>query len=496
MSVRAALSRWVGAALVGVFVCTPCFATDTQTPLTLSQISARAVEAKYGRADAGWRDLARNINNGWTAPAAATGTALVVSTQKGPSPLLGQVIDIGTTRTLPWSNITRAVAKSLPLISTALAVKEIADAIRCRESFSGGSECDAGTPEVTQSVYCVFNGSAPAVGNYCGATAEVAHAAMLAAFKASSVACGGTNTCFDYRTTTCDNGGLRCTYERRSAYGTNPFGPFSFFDQKWANASNQLACPAVVVNGVTLYPVKGPDGLCNTMVYSPASEDAVATKAETWGDKAKAAAIAADLINKGVGIEHDFPSFQTPAPIQGPRETTTHPDGSTTTRDTRYDFQPLPKGYEWSPTVTVKDWAPGETPTPPETTTGGTSTTGQAPKEDPITCGLPNTPPCKIDETGTASPPGDDSAQRSEGFIQGIRDCVLTPSSCLPALPDMNWAFSLPSSCQPIPLPGFAPYMTDLDICPFQPTIHDIMSIIWAAGGLFAAVGMMFKGSE
>jgi len=422
-------------------------------------------------------------------PTAGPGSVVVVDKYKGPSPKAGEVIDVNVKRHLPWANISRAVAKSLPLISTALAIAEIAESIRCREAPGGGSECDPGTVETTQTQWCVLNGSLPAVGNYCAATKGGAHAAMLAAFQASSLPCGGTNTCFDYRITSCDNDGARCIYERRSAYGSNPYGPFGFFDQKWANSSDQLACPPVVVNGVTLYPVKGPDGKCMTNVYSPASEDAVAQKVEDYGDKTKAPLIVGDLSAAGQPVEHPHPEIDpVPDSIVGPRETTTHPDGSTTIRDTRWDLAPTPTGYEWTPSVIVKDYPPGAVIPPPGAVVDGTTTTGAPPKEDPITCGLPNTPPCKIDETGTPA-----SAQITKAEVDASRQSALDKIGEIGNIqaPAWTWSFALPSSCSTIVVGPFLSQSVEVDLCQYQAMIHDLVSLIWAAFTVWACIGMV-----
>lgn len=406
------------------------------------------------------------------------GAVTVQDKYSGPSPKGGEVIDVHVKRALPWANITKAVAKSLPLISTALAIAEIAQAIRCREAFGNASECDPGAPEQTLTGYCESAAEYEVPGLLCAASradlalaVQGAHLAYGVPPKKGTCAVNGTS--------------IRCT---------NPNGNFL---NVGTYATSFMQCPPIVVNGVTLVPVKGPDGKCSTNVYEPASEATVATKAETYGDKSKAPLIVGDLSAAGKPVEHPEPVLDpVPDSVQGPRETTNHPDGSTTVKDTRWDFTPGIGRYDWQPVSTTQTYPPGAVIPPPGAVVDGTTTTGSAPKDDPITCGLPTTPPCKIDENGTPVAPVDDSTVKAAGVFAAITSCVATPSSCLPALPDMNWSFALPSACAPIPLSGFAPWVDSVDICPYQPIIHDLMSMLWAAAGLFGAVSIIFRGSE
>ncbi|MES7772613.1 hypothetical protein U6J54_12220, partial [Cutibacterium acnes] len=104
-------------------------------------------------------------------------------------------------------------------------------------------------------------------------------------------------------------------------------------------------------------------------------------------------------------------------------------------------------------------------------------------------CGLPGKPPCKIDETGTPSPPDVDG---ENVFRQAIPNCLKTDwKTCFPELPDINWSFTLPSGCAPIPVPFQRVGFSAVDIFPWQGMIHDLMSMLWAAAGLFGAIGIL-----
>ncbi|ODU08181.1 MAG: hypothetical protein ABS84_14095 [Rubrivivax sp. SCN 71-131] len=89
-----------------------------------------------------------------------------------------------------------------------------------------------------------------------------------------------------------------------------------------------------------------------------------------------------------------------------------------------------------------------------------------------------------------------DSEDETSGLFAPLWECLSSPTECVPELPDLNWSFSLPNTCAPIPTAGFAPYVEQIDICPFQDTMHDLMSMVWAAAGLFAAAGMIIRDSR
>lgn len=47
-------------------------------------------------------------------------------------------------------------------------------------------------------------------------------------------------------------------------------------------------------------------------------------------------------------------------------------------------------------------------------------------------------------------------------------------------------------------MPGFSadvPSLGSINMCQYQPMVHDLMSMIWAGVGLFVAIGMVFKES-
>lgn len=113
--------------------------------------------------------------------------------------------------------------------------------------------------------------------------------------------------------------------------------------------------------------------------------------------------------------------------------------------------------------------------------------------EKTITCGLPDTPKCAIEEKGTPEPKDFEEKKAVDDLFKPLKDFATDPKSKLPELPSLNWAFSLPSGCTAIKLPAFEPYLQNIDICQFLPMFHDVMGIVWIIGGLFGAIGMFWR---
>lgn len=130
---------------------------------------------------------------------------------------------------------------------------------------------------------------------------------------------------------------------------------------------------------------------------------------------------------------------------------------------------------------------------PPGTGTG-TSTTPSTTGTGSVsfeTCGLPGEPPCKIDETGTPKelPSGFGEAKSTIDSKQQEREDAIAGSSTKTA-PGWTWSFSLPTGCSPIAISAFEPFLSEIDVCRFQPMIHDLMSLLWIAATIGGLVGL------
>lgn len=234
-----------------------------------------------------------------------------------------------------------------------------------------------------------------------------------------------------------------------------------------------------------------------------------------WPSSSAVSRALADAVNAGQKVEVEKPIVSPEqAPIEGPADvqfpsvnttgqpvttTTNNPDGSVTTTTTtpstttQFPGNDTARHTTTTTTTTSTRNPDGSTTQGPTTTT--TSTPDKPPEEKPKDpCGLPDTPKCKIDETGTPDKETLDGKKEAEDQNKELRDFVTDPKSKLPAFPTLSWAFSMPTGCAPFPLgAAFAPYITELNICPYQEVFHDIMSVVWIIGGLFGAISMFWR---
>lgn len=263
-----------------------------------------------------------------------------------------------------------------------------------------------------------------------------------------------------------------------------------------------------------------PDGCVQTAPSVSLTEQQIADRIAQqsgWPDSTITGAMADALKLPGIQpvIAPDIeaqPETQTQVQIQGApngatigdpvttETTTTNPDGttSTTTKTTTTtvtrDGNKLVKTQDTVTTVTVKD-AQGN----PISTTTTTTTTPQTPttaaEGEDLECGLPDTPACRIDETGTPEtvPELEDPQQQADDVYKPLADILEDPESFWPELPEFNWSFQLPTGCGILNVPAFEPFLTGIDVCQFQPMFHDIMTVVWVMGGLFGAIGLFWR---
>ena len=200
-----------------------------------------------------------------------------------------------------------------------------------------------------------------------------------------------------------------------------------------------------------------------------------------------------DTKTKVVGIPEGVP-FQVGDPVTK-NTTRVRPDGMTeeiaeTTSTTATAIgNTIQTQQQTSTTTTVKDATGAVVSTSTATTVQDKTATTAADGED-LECGLPGTPPCKIDETDTPEPPDPDEDGWKQLFAP-LQECIDDLEACLPELPEINLTFSFPSHCGSIPTPGFAPYFTSINICQYQGMFHDLMSMLWAAAGVFGAMSIV-----
>lgn len=203
-----------------------------------------------------------------------------------------------------------------------------------------------------------------------------------------------------------------------------------------------------------------------------------------------------DVVAREIAEDEPDPRFVLPPPgvvrVGSPVTTTeTFSDGRTKTTSTTTTATANGDRLSFSTRTetVIRDGAGNVIDTTTTTTTPTDPSNPNSPQQEDLECGLPGTPPCKIDETGTPAPPEDDG---ESVFRQAIPNCLKTDwKTCFPELPDINWSFRLPSGCAPIPVPFERFGFSAVNICPWQPMIHDLMSMLWAGAGLFGAIGIL-----
>lgn len=195
------------------------------------------------------------------------------------------------------------------------------------------------------------------------------------------------------------------------------------------------------------------------------------------------------------GIELDSATVGDPVESS---TTTTNADGSTSTATTTTTTTATANGNRIDYTqqrttrTTTRDAAGVVTGTTTSTTTSPQTPNTPATENEDLECGLPGGPPCKIDEEGTPDPP-DDNKEGWRNIFKPIQDCANDLEACLPELPEINLTFAFPSSCGAIPTPAFAPFISSINICQYQGMFHDLMSMIWAAVGVFGAISIVSR---
>lgn len=201
-----------------------------------------------------------------------------------------------------------------------------------------------------------------------------------------------------------------------------------------------------------------------------------------------------------VVLQDPNPELQTPVSITvtgpasspGPRVTTTNTTNNTTKVDTstfNYQYAGDTITTNVSNVSITTNNSTGAVTNQETTTSTPVSTVAPAPPPPTIVCGLPSTPACKIDETGTAPNAGTtyDAPKAAIDVAKASTDTAIAGAAGIPA-PAWSFVFQLPTGC--------APYVTGikgvvLNVCQYQPTMHALLSAIWAAATAFAMIGMV-----
>lgn len=212
-----------------------------------------------------------------------------------------------------------------------------------------------------------------------------------------------------------------------------------------------------------------------------------------WPTSSSISRALADAINSGEVPEMQTPTVSGPASQIVNQSTTNNTANNTTTNTTttnNYTYQGNQVTVNQTTITTITNNTTGETTT--ETTTTEKQQENKLP-ETPfeMPCGIAGKPPCgvKIDESGMPPIPPNPYSQ-AQDELDSVKSSTQTAIDAVTndvVLPEWSWTFQLPTGCAPLPLEG---YGLSLDICKFKPVIHDLMSLLWVAAGIFGLLGL------
>lgn len=349
-----------------------------------------------------------------------------------PATVQGRTANMTLTRGIPWANVARAGARALPLVTAGMVVYEVYDAIRCRPAGGASAECDAGAVPTSGQVWSSQGGSLDTAT--CGVTYACASdpgAALLGQMAMNQAywrehgypSCLMSYTAGGPYFVSSTNWRMGVVQSGTSC-GGNGLGTYNTFPKT----------AAVCFSGGLVVPA-GPDGKCATGTYATATEDALQSKLETYGDKARAVDIVTNGMQRGLDLQ---PLASSPGTLSGPSTvagpstttTTTPPGGSpsTTTQTTNYNVTYNTNNYSYTTTTTT---VAGD----------GTTTTGDTEVPEVEVCGLPGKPACKIDESGT--PTGATQVAAGEAAIAAARAAEVDAVASVAQPSALGWGFGI-----------------------------------------------------
>jgi hypothetical protein len=433
---------------------------------------------------------------GWPS---ASGTASV------PSPIPGKSVPVSITAPIAKSSAAKAIGKAafgmLPGISNAIALGLFV--VEMGKIWKGQGDIDSPPPG-----YNYSNGTALFHTNGNGVNtfphSSNSPEGVCAGVQADWTAAGGLETILWDGSAVSGTSVGDCRMKRNGIDTTYASGAAV------ASVKTQTPCASGVAYSTTTG-VCTPNAPPSTDLTEQQFIDEIAAKSG-WPSssnvsKALAEAAKAGYAADAAATDPANATAQQPSVSSDPK-VTTNSDGSTKTQQTTCGVTTTTTGTvttstpvvnfvcsdqttTMTPTVTTKP--DGTTQTSTVTTT--TTTTNSPPKaSDAPICGVTGFPPCnvKVDETGM--PTADDmKTTGGKDTLKDIGDLAANPTAKLPAHPVINWAFLLPAGCAAIPTPAFAPFLSSIDVCQFQPMFHDVMSMVWLLGGIFGAIQLFMR---
>lgn len=411
----------------------------------------------------------------------------------------GKEYPVAIAKQVPKAALAKAVAKTLPIVGNAIAMAELLG-----ELFPGeGVHWDTSEQEwqrVRTDVLWSYSGSSPLYPS-----ADAACSAYVAYWNATNptnssrmayltvVVSGSSGTCKvnDYNR---EHGYLK---EANKSHGTVEIASTVTADFPITEGDVQVE--------MTIHPTTPP--VVDDLIIDIPPEALRVLAEETAAEPVRPIAVTTDAVGtpqpSGITVPESV-STTTGTNSQGQPITTTtttqtivrpledgaiqHDEQTTTTTTTQTGTNP-----DGSPitTTTTSTTTTQSTPAPPVTGTPGTST---PPNQEIITCGLPDTPPCKIDESGTP-PPGDanfDAASNEiDVFKSGLYEALQTKLDEI--VHEWTWTFQLPTGCASLQFDTRVGPVVEIDMCQWQPMIHDIMSMLWASAGVWGALMIFLR---
>jgi len=253
------------------------------------------------------------------APNPSLGSLVLSDALRAPGPS-GAVIDVVAKQVVPWSSVAKIVGRSLPLISTGMAVWEILDDLRAK----GDGETwvyDDGKPEEMQDVY-----SLPGSAGCSDLRGTSALSVVAACNTRRYIAPNDTVI-----STACANAG--CTaVDVVAQHWTQNTGTGAYYKdgltvvQHAVSKVSALACATYKNNGVGADQPgeRGLDGKCKTGTYRPSSPAEITDIWETNAPKEQAPTVAEELLKKGARVDPvPDTTLEGPTEIESPPRTTT-----------------------------------------------------------------------------------------------------------------------------------------------------------------------------
>lgn len=419
-------------------------------------------------------------NSNWTA--GVSGSSIKVGTTATIAARNGKTVSAPVFKLASESAAKAGLAKmarALPVIGTGLVVLDMLREFGIFQGMTGALDYDGGLPAHNQQVPCwKIGGAGPCYGSAVAAGQAKANA-DFSTYMTKVVSAGSYCTdslCFlniDYQQNV--NTTAVHTADWNYAQNSPTTQLVCDYTSPWTPPRRDGRCPGgTVTHGIT--DAQAADHMDADGGPSPMTLAELATK-----------------IGQSMGAAVDD-NYQ--YPLDEPMSVGPVPDVTIST-STSTDNATPPHTVTTTEKDVGTDDGQGDVDWTTQTTTddGTTETTTDEKKTQLDPCGLPTTPPCKIDEGDTpkteALKTETDAYKDASTARQGELPNVTSPTGKNTA---WSWSLSFPTTCVPLTVDmrvGSIGQIVTLNPCSFIAVFHELMSMIWAASTLFLVVGMV-----